>query len=305
MSKQIREKTLAPATVKAYQRSFDKAEWPLDSPFRIMAYLDQAPPSDSSLRQWIATAVRIHKCRMWPAPDFKHPLVQNFIESLKRREGPPRSLLEKAAIFSERDLSALFACLKHGKQPTDKRNWAIAVTQLFGVRRANEVLSLKAKDVFWNNGTFIIRITGSKTDKRKQGIFFKMPRTSLFGFNPAEVLANHISALKGNGQTIFQTFDSNSRKFKDVPVSLNSWNRALKRLCLRAKIQPRTSHAFRRTAITLTPIELVEAVAQTGGWRSLCFWEVYRRFDIDQRAKAVSQIGKRTTVGTQPTLVSF
>lgn len=299
LEKQIREGSLAPATIKAYKRSFDKAEWPLDSPFRIMAYLDQAPPSDSSLRQWMATATRIHKCRLWPVPNFKHPLVQSFIEALKRREVPTRSLKEKPVIFNENELRTLFKCLQRGKEPTDLRNWAIAVVQLFGVRRASEVLALKAKDVYWEDDTFLIRIPYSKTDKRKQGIFFKLPRTSTFGFNPSEVLAKHILATKGNGQTIFQSYDSNAKRFKQEPISLNGWNRALKRICLRAKILPRTSHAFRRSAITLSPIELVEAVAQTGGWRSLCFWEVYRRFDIDQRAQAVSQIGTRAQVGVK------
>lgn len=47
---EIQEKALTPSTVKAYQQGFYKAEWSLDAPFRIMAYLDEAPPSDASLK---------------------------------------------------------------------------------------------------------------------------------------------------------------------------------------------------------------------------------------------------------------
>lgn len=296
MAREIREKTLAPSTIKAYQKGFNYAEWPLDSPFRVMAYLDKAPASDASLKQWMATAMAIHKSRLWDPPDFNNPLVQNFIQALKRRSTVQRTTFNETATFSENDLRLIFACLKQNREPTDKRNWAIAVTQLFGVRRASEVLALRAKDIYIAEGTLVIRIPSSKTDKRKKGIFFKLPQTSVFGFNPAEILATYLLGTKGNGEVVFPSFDPNSKKFTTNQISLNGWNRAIKRLCLRAKINPRTSHAFRRSAITLSPIELVEAVAQTGGWRSLCFWEVYRKFDIDQRAIATAQIGKRTNI---------
>lgn len=289
----MRESALAPATIKSYERGFKQAEWPLDSPYRIMAYLNKAPPSDSSLKQWIATATKIHKSRQWRTPDFKHPLVQNFIDTLKRKPTnfPTKETCED--IFRESDLKALFKCLKRNKHPTDRRNWAILVVQLFGVRRASEVLSLKANDVKVTGNTFSIRVTSSKTDKRHKGLFFKLPSECLFDFNPVDVLAKHILSTKGNGSLIFQSYEPEKKKFIDKGISVNGWNKALRRLCIRAGIQPRTSHALRRSAITLSPIHLVEAVAQTGGWKSLCFWEIYRRFDIDQRAEATSKIGSR------------
>lgn len=235
MARQIREKTLVPNTNKAYQRGFNNSEWPLDSPFRIMAYLDKAPPSDSSFRQWMATATAIHKSRLWPAPEFRHPLVQNFIQALK--------------------LYSIFACLRQNREPTDLRNWAITIIQLFGVRRASEVLALRAKDVYLADGTFVIRIPASKTDNRRQGIFFKLQQTSVFGFDPVEIVSKYLPRTKGKGEIIFPSFDSNSKRFTEKPISVNGWNRAIKRVCLRVKIKPRSLHAFRRSVTTLSSIE--------------------------------------------------
>lgn len=293
VASEIRERALAPATVKSYQQGFSKAEWPLDSPFRIMAFLDKAPHSDSSLKHWMAMANRIHDSRLWKRPDFNHPLVRDFISSIKRRPSSKGANADSKASLSEADLNAIFACLKSNRHPTDKRNWAIMTVQLFGVRRASEVLSLKVNDVRVADNTLVIRAVSKKTDKREQGIFFKLPRFCNFGFDPAKVFADYITSSTGNGQIIFPSYDSISKRFIDQSTTVNAWNRALKRLCTRANVKVVTSHALRRAAISLSPIELVEAVAQTGGWRSLCFWEVYRRFDIDQRAHAVAQIGNR------------
>lgn len=291
MASEMREKTLASGTVESYQRGFTQAEWPLDSPFRIMAYLTKAPPSDSSLKQWMAMARKIHQSRLWKEPNFQHPLVKNFIEAIKHRTVKSTKDHKNTTTFTKQDLQALFNCVKKKKAPTDHRNWAILVTQLFGVRRASEVLALKTQDIRIAEGTLLIRVVSSKTDKRKQGIFFKLPNDSCFGFNPSDVLADYILSTKGNGNIIFQAFNPDTKKFISDGISVNGWNRALKKLCLRANILPRTSHALRRSAITLSPIHLVEAIAQTGGWKSLCFWEVYRKFDIDQRAEASSNIG--------------
>lgn len=120
-----------------------------------------------------------------------------------------------------------------------------------------------------------------------------MPTESHFGFDSARVLADYVISTKGNGNIIFQAFDPERKKFKNEGITFNGWNKALRRLCLRAKILPKTSHALRRSAISLSPIHLVEAMAQTGGWKSLCFWEVYRKFDVNQRAEAASKIGSK------------
>lgn len=290
---EIRETTLAPSSVATYQRGFQQTDWPLDSPFRIMAYLNKAPPSDSSLKQWIAIASKIHQSRLWPEPNFNHPLVKSFIQATKRRASTATKDHRNVDTFSKQDLEAIFQCLKRNKHPTDRRNWAILITQLFGVRRANEVLQLKASDIRIAEGSILIRVPASKTDRRKKGIFFKLPKESVFGFNPSNVLMDYVLSTKGDGERVFQAFNPKTKKFTKNGITVNGWNKALKRICTRANILPRTSHALRRSAITLSPIHLVEAVAQTGGWRSLCFWEVYRRFDIDQRAEATSKIGRK------------
>lgn len=290
---EIRDKTLAPNTLKTYRQGFYKAEWPLDSPFRIMAYLDKAPPSDSSLKQWIAIATRIHESRLWPRPDFQHPLVKDFIKSLQHRPNLRKQNNDKKVMLNETELRKIFQCLKGNRHPTDQRNWAILIVQLFGVRRASEVLSLRVNDVHVADQTFVIRGVSKKTDKRQNGIFFKLPQSCPFDFNPAYIFGRYILSLSGKGDIIFPSYDPNIKKFKNMIISVSAWNRALRRLCNRANISVVSSHAIRRSAITLSPIELVEAVAQTGGWRSLCFWEVYRRFDIDQRMHAASNIGNR------------
>lgn len=88
-------------------------------------------------------------------------------------------------------------------------------------------------------------------------------------------------------------------------MSVNAWNRALRRLCVRANVPVVTLHVIRRSAITLSPIELVEETAQTGGWQRLWFWEVYRRFVIDRRMHAASDIGNRNRPHTKKKGVIF
>lgn len=61
-----------------------------------------------------------------------------------------------------------FNCLKGNKHPTDKQNWAIFIIQLVGVRRVNEVLSLRVNDVQVADQTFSIRGVSKKTDKRQK-----------------------------------------------------------------------------------------------------------------------------------------
>lgn len=305
IASEIRESALAPATVKAYQQGFFKAEWPLDSPFRVIAFLNKAPSSDSSLKQWIAMANRIHDSRLWRRPDFTHPLVRDFINSIKRRPATVNMRIESKATLTETDLQKLFDCLQRNSYPTNRRNWAIMIVQLFGVRRASEVLTLKVNDIRLADNTVVIRGVSKKTDKRAQGIFFKLPRRCCFGFDPAKAFADYILSMKGNGNIIFPSYDVNSKAFKKETLTVNAWNRALKRLCQMAKVKVVTSHALRRAAISLSPIELVEAVAQTGGWKSLCFWEVYRRFDIDQREHAVEKIGSRNKKITDKSVFVF
>lgn len=164
MAREMREKALASTTVATYERGFTQAEWPLDSPYRIMAYLDKAPPSDAFLKQWMTIATKIHKSRLWKEPNFQHPLVKNFIDAIKNRASKKIKNNQNVATFTKQDLDALFNCLKKNMHPTDKRNWAILVTQLFGVRRASEVLALKTQDVQVAEGTILIRIASSKTD---------------------------------------------------------------------------------------------------------------------------------------------
>lgn len=153
-----------------------------------------------------------------------------------------------------------------------------------------------------DGNTFMIKITSSKTDKRKKGLFYKLLNDCIFGFNPIDIFAKHILTSKGNGDLIFQSYDPKVKKFIQKGITVNGWNKALKRLCLHAKVVLRTSHALRRSAISLSPIHLVETVAQTGGWKSLCYWEVYRRFDVDQRAEATSKIGSREKGAEQRTM---
>lgn len=290
---EVRERTLAQKTMDIYERTLRRNVWPLDNPFKTIAYLNKAPASDSALRQWVAAAKRIHKARMWDPPPFHHPLVESVLEAIKRRPIKPKTIKATAQAFSREELQLLFNCLKQNKFPTDLRNWAIMVVQLFGVRRANEVLVLKQSDVEINKEGMSLKITATKTDKRKRGEVIRIPTKSNFGFNPAAILAKHVISLPNKGPFLFPNYDTDDKCFQGGRISLNAWNLVLKRTCRRVGIPIRTSHALRRSALTLTPIEAVEAVAQTGGWKSSCYWDIYRRFNLDDRTEACAQIGAK------------
>lgn len=287
------ERSLAPSTIKSYELGFQRAAWPLDTPYKVMEYLDRAPTSDSGLKQWIATANKIHKVRRWEMPPFNDPTVEVFIDTLKRRPSTRKTDPTITPVFTEQELTEIFKLLAKNEFPTDLRNWSIFVVQLFGARRASEVLGLHARDVKISKGSVLIKIGKSKTDRRGDGVFFKIPQQSCFGFDPNELILRHILSLGTTGGWIFPAYDHDIKQFTTETITVGGWNQALKRLCMRTNIPVRTSHAIRRSAITLTPIDLVEAVAQTGGWKSLCFWEVYRRFNLDERATACSKIGTR------------
>lgn len=301
--KEISEASLAPRTIKAYEQTGNKTEWPLDSPYKIIQYLQPTAPSDSALKHKIATANKIHRLRDWAPPAFNTPLIEGLIQAIKRRPAASSDDTKTTPVFSKEDLQKIFTCLKDKKHPTDLRNWAIMAVQLLGVRRASEVLSLQLKDIQVKDGTFVIKVSSSKTDRRKKGLLLKIPKQSVFGFNPTRILVEYIASLRGDSLFLFPNFDPKSQQFLKNRITVNGWNKAIYRLCQRANIPPRTSHALRRSAISLSPIDQVEAVAQTGGWKSQCYWEVYRRFNLEERAAACAKIGARDDKSLQCTSI--
>lgn len=82
---EIRESSLVPATMKAYERGIRGVELPLNDPWKIVAYLDKISPSDSALKQGMAMANKIHKTRNWELPRWDDPLLESFISALKRQ----------------------------------------------------------------------------------------------------------------------------------------------------------------------------------------------------------------------------
>lgn len=231
VTRDLREKILAPKTMQIYERASQKAEWPLDSPYKIIKYLDTAAASNSSLKQWIAAAKRIHKVRNWGPPIFNHPMVEAFIEVQRKRPVNRDTSKRNPPVFEKTELQAIFDCLGENEHPTDLRNWAIITVQLFGVRRANEVLDLKKTDIGIKGGEITMTITATKTDKRKRGSVIRMPKKSCFGFNPTKLLARYIRTTKSRSKYLFPIFDPDEKRYKEGRITLRGWNLALRRIC--------------------------------------------------------------------------
>lgn len=133
---------------------------------KIMSYINRTSPSDSALKHALAAANKVHLTRNWPPPNFEHPVVDSFIKTLKRRPTTRTNNPIVTPVFTKRELELITTEMKANRHPTDLRNWAILILQLFGVRRANEVLCLKREDVRIHEAAFLIQIRSSETDQR-------------------------------------------------------------------------------------------------------------------------------------------
>lgn len=138
----------------------------------------------------------------------------------------------------------MFQYLERNQYPTDLWNCAIFVVQLFRVQRAGEVLSLQSKDIRTERGSVQIRVSASKTYLRKQGIFFKMPRESCFGFNLTEILTRYILSLEQALTYIFPTYNKDSKKFENGQMTVDAWKQAIKRICQCSQVHTRTLYAL-------------------------------------------------------------
>lgn len=118
-----------------------------------------------------------------------------MVSMIKHKAAAVNIRADSKATLTESDLQKLFDCLQRNKHPTSKRNLAILIVQLFGVRRASEVLTLKVKDIRVVENTMVIRGVSKKTDKREQGIFFKLLCRCCFGFDPASAFADYILSV--------------------------------------------------------------------------------------------------------------
>lgn len=199
-------------------------------------------------------------------------------------------------VFTNEEIKAMFAFFQSGTSPTGSRDAAILATQLFGARRAGEVLALEKQDITILAGNKLqIRIRKSKTDQRGEGLFFVMPKKTALGVNPAYILAKYVKDTRLPAQLLFPTFDTTLRQYTARSLTVRNWNKRLA-VCLEYMGRPyRSSHAIRATAISLSRMENVHAVAQVGGWKSLDTpMTIYRRTTASTATRALAQIGSRT-----------
>lgn len=107
MTGEIRENLWANKTRVAYERNMNKTNWPLNSIYKTMSYLNRTHPSDSALKQALAVANRVHFTRNWPPPNFEHPLVDSFIKTLKRRPTTQTNSPITTTVFTKRELELI------------------------------------------------------------------------------------------------------------------------------------------------------------------------------------------------------
>lgn len=102
----------------------------------------------------------------------------------------------------------------------------------------------------------------------KQEIFFKLPRTPTFWFVLAEIFSMYLLTSKGNGETIFQNFDPNSKSQKKKKKRTNLCHRTnlYQWLELSSLSMARTEHL---NAYTLWQRSNQEHHMLSGGQRSL------------------------------------
>lgn len=297
MANKIRTHLLSKATQLRYESIIKRNSWPIDSVFKTIAYLNSVASSKSSLKQAVAAAKKVHALREWQSSPFDHPIVQAAIQATIRTPvvTPTRPPLPK--VFSTVELGKIFKAMTPKIGLTFQRDATIFVIQLFGVRRASEVLQLRMQDITKVDDDIMIRIRRSKTDQQGKGIFLKLPQLTALGVNPTQIFLHYTkthSLPKVSPEAyVFTTFQQYSKKYTTEPLSVRDWNKRLAIIQHEAGVAVRTSHAIRATAVSTTPMEHVHTVAQVGAWKSMTYLTTYHRTPIDDQARALATIGSR------------
>lgn len=239
----------------------------------------------------------MHTTRGWDPPAFDGPVVQLAIQALQRVPVVVPSEPSVPRVFTQNEIKRIFAANTSLLSYTQARDAAIMAIQLFGARRASEVLNLTMSDVVMIDDHFRFRIRRSKTDQRGMGLFFRLPHDTALGINPTRIFQAYIKSRQPMAVSeeayIFTTFNAFGKKYMTTPLTVKSYNKRLTVIQRRAGVTPRTSHAFRATAVSLSNMEDVHTVAQVGGWRSMTYLTTYHITPITEQSRALANIGSR------------
>lgn len=299
MTTAIRSHVIAPSTRKRYETEIKKTVWPLTDAFSTTKYLRVASSSESAMKQAIAAARRLHLNRAWSPPPFDHPLVASYITTIKKQPIMTPLHPRHDNVLTNKEVQRLFAAIAKDTAPIHHRDAAILALQLFGVRRASEVLTLAMNDVQWDLAArqFQIRIKKSKTDPKALGLWYRLPRNTALDIDPTHLVKTYMRQTPfpnaKEQDFFFRRYLQYEKRYSDQPLSVSGWNERLTTYQLAANLPRRTSHAIRATAISLTPMDDVHTVSQVGGWKSMTYLTAYHRTPIDDRTTALANIGKR------------
>lgn len=147
----------------------------------------------------------------------------------------------------------MFSVLTASFSPLYARDAAILAVQLFGARRASEVLELRCEDVKFDGKDFNITVRKSKTDQRGFGLLFTLPHNITLGINPTKVLnpylVTHNNLIKKGKNYVFRGYNPFSRLFTEEHLMVAGWNAKLELILQHLQSPIRTSHALRAAAI--------------------------------------------------------
>lgn len=264
-SSTVRNYTLNQNTVDRYTSLVRRStDWLLDKPIKVIRFLKKCSNSKASLKQATVAMIRVHRTRGWNPPPLNRSLIKDLISALFRIPTNTQTTPKPTKVFTNTEVINMFEKFSQRKSVTDARDAAILALQLFGGRRAGEILNLELNDLTPTRDGVQIRIKKSKTDQRGEGLFFDLPGNTALGINPQKIPADYIRGRPNKFQQLFTTFNSKSKQFTTKKLSVQTWNKSIKR-CLMGINRPyRSSHAIRSTAISLAPQHSLHTIAKVG-----------------------------------------
>ena len=294
----IRLNLISDATRLKYEAIITKHEWPIQSTLHVLSIMQSSAKSKAMVKQTLAAARKLYTTRRWDARLLDDPLVKCLIQAELRK---PLGICQQpkvTQVFNKQEILMMFDVLTPVFSPLYARDAAILAVQLFGVRRASEVLTLHTSDINEQQGNFQVRIRRSKTDQRGEGHFFTLPHKTALQIDPTKVLLHYLASrpkVKANREEfLFTTYSQYGKVFTHYPLTVKAWNARLTAIQQAAHLIIRSSHALRATAISLSLTCDVHTVAQVGGWKSLTYLTTYQRASTDARTKALSRIGAKS-----------
>lgn len=297
IAKEIRHNLISYNTRIKYESIIRRNQWPLSSVFSTLSFIYNTKKTKASMKLAIAAAKKFHLTRGWSQPPFDVSVVTSAIQAALRTPVQTPTEPKRSNVFTNNEVRSMFNMLAPSFAQTYARDAAILAIQLFGARRASEVLNLRISDLVQQDNDFRLRIRRSKTDQRGEGLFFMLPHNTAVGINPTIVLQHYIKNVKRsritNESFLFTTYNQYAKEYTDKALTVKDWNARLAAVLNAAGLPIRTSHALRSTAISLSSVHDVHTVSQVGGWRSMNYYTTYHRTPLSSQAEALANIGSR------------